>query len=204
VGDAARSGAEQPDADLAATPAELGPPAPPPTDGPVPIPAYGKAARLRPQDGAQAPPAARRADLGWVRFALALPVYFVVLWLVVIPGYPLPLLAKAALGFLLAGMAAGMVTGRQGWLAGLLGFVLVLTLALVTVGLTLGVTGLGPAFLVNGATAHGDTAAVGKVQADLLRELVRFAAGAAFLSLLGGALGSALRHWSHSGRLRGV
>jgi hypothetical protein len=172
-------------------------------EGPVPIPAYGKAARLRPQDGPQAP-AARRTGLGWVRFVLALPVYFVVLWLVVIPGYPLSLLAKAALGFFLAGMAAGVVTGRRGWLAGLLGFALVLTLALATLVVTLDVTGLGPAFLINGATTNGDTAAVGKVQGDLLRDLLRFAVGAAFLSLLGGAAGSALRYWSHSGRLRGV
>ena len=104
---------------------------------------------------------------------LALPVYFLVLWLVVIPGYPFPLLVKAALGFLLAGLAAGAVTRRRGWLAGLLGFVLVLILALVTIGLTLGVTGLGPAFLINGATANGGAAAVGKVQGDLLRELIR-------------------------------
>jgi integral membrane sensor domain MASE1 len=122
----------------------------------------------------------------------------------VIPGYPLSLLAKAALGFFLAGMAAGVVTGRRGWLAGLLGFALVLTLALATLVVTLDVTGLGPAFLINGATANGDTAAVGKVQGDLLRDLLRFAVGAAFLSLLGGAAGSALRYWSHSGRLRGV
>jgi hypothetical protein len=161
------------------------------TDEPVPIPAYGTAAGRGGQGRAEA---ARHATLGWVRFLLALPAYFVVLWLVVIPGYPFPLLAKAALGFLLAGLAAGAVTRRRGWLAGLLGFVLVLILALVTIGLTLGVTGLGPAFLINGATANGDTAAVGKVQGDLLRELVRFAAGAAVLSVVGGAVGSALRH----------
>jgi hypothetical protein len=135
----------------------------------------------------------RSDTLGRWRFLVALPVYFVVLWLVVIPGYGLPVVAKGALGFLLAGMAAGAVTRRQGWLAGLLGFALVTVLALITVALTLGATGLGPSFLVNGATANGETAAVGKVQGDLLRQLLNFAAGAAFLSVLGGGVGSALR-----------
>lgn len=120
-------------------------------------------------------------------------MYFIVLWLVVIPAYPLALLLKAGLGFLFAGVAAGLVVRRGGWLAGLLGFVLVLLLALITLSLTLGVTWLGPSFLLNGATANGDTAAVGKVRGDLLRELLRLAAGAALLSALGGGLGTALR-----------
>jgi hypothetical protein len=124
---------------------------------------------------------------------LALPVYFVVLWLVVIPAYPLPLLLKAAIGFLLAGVAAGLVVRRRGWLAGVLGFVLVLLLALATLAITLGIDVLGPAFLLNADTAHGDTAAVGNVQSDLLRELPRLVAGAGLLSALGGGLGSAVR-----------
>lgn len=121
-----------------------------------------------------------------------MPVYFVVLWLVLIPNYPVPLLVKAALGFFLAGGAAGAVVRRAGWLAGLLGFVLVLSLALIVLSLTLGVTGLGPRFLLNGATANGDPAAVGTVRGDLLGELLRLAVGAGLLSMLGGAAASRL------------
>jgi hypothetical protein len=128
-----------------------------------------------------------------LRFLLALPAYFVALWLVVIPAYPLPLLLKAAIGFLLAGAAAGLVVGRRGWLAGLLGFALVLLLALATLAITLGIDALGPAFLLNADTAHGDTAAVGNVQSDLLRELPRLIVGAGLLSALGGGLGGVWR-----------
>ncbi|MGI8916262.1 MAG: hypothetical protein ACR2JY_21220 [Chloroflexota bacterium] len=124
---------------------------------------------------------------------IALPVYFLVLWLVINPRDPLPLLLKAALGFFLAGIAAGAVARRGGWLAGLLGFVLVLILAVITLGVTLSVSGLGPSFLINSATANGETATVGTVQGDLLRELIRLAAGAGILSALGGAVGSFLR-----------
>jgi hypothetical protein len=183
-------------ADTGSGPADdaSGPPPPGPVAEPVPIPAYRTESSQRASTAAS--PSVRRpaGSTGWLRLVLALPVYFVVLWLVVIPSYPLPLLAKAALGFLLAGMAAGAVSVRRGWLAGLLGFSLVLVLALATVGLTLGVTGLGPAFLLNANTAHGETATVGKVRNELLQELLRLAVGAAALSTAGGAITGRLRN----------
>ncbi len=145
------------------------------------IPAYGRPRRAR----ARMP--------GWLPFLVALPVYFLVLWGVVNPRDPLPLLLKAAFGFLAAGMAAGAVTGRRGWLAGCLGFVLVLILALITLAVTLSISGLGPSFLINGDTANGDTTAVGSVRGDLLRELIFLAVSAGVLSALGGGAGSFLR-----------
>ena len=60
-------GTEQPDADLAETPAALGPPAPPMTEGPVPIPAYGKAAGLSPEGRPEAAASMRQTNMGWVR-----------------------------------------------------------------------------------------------------------------------------------------
>ncbi|HEY8745541.1 MAG TPA: hypothetical protein VIU62_20825 [Chloroflexota bacterium] len=180
MGDTSRSGTEQSDTDLAAALARLGTPPARMAAEPVVIPAYGRPRKYR-----------RVPD--WLRFLLALPVYFLVLWLVVIPGYPLPVGTKAALGFLLAGGAAGIVVRRGGWLAGLLGFGLVLLLALITVAITLATTGLGPSFLINADTAHGDTSAVGNVRGDLLRELIYIAGGGGLLSVLGGGAGSLLR-----------
>jgi len=130
----------------------------------------------------------------WWRGALAVAAYFLVLWLVAIPGYPVPEVVKATVGFLLAGASAGIVVRRRGWLAGLIGYAAVVLLVVLAVVVTLGTSFLGPAFLVNGSTAGGDTATVGKAGARLAFVLAGLALGGAILSAAGGAAGTALRH----------
>ena len=120
-------------------------------------------------------------------------VYFLVLWLAVLPRYPLPTAFKAGLGFLLAGLAAGLVARRPGWLAGLLAFLLLAVLVGITVGITLGVSAIGPAFLINQDTAGGQVETVQRAGQSLAAALVGLTILGGALSVIGGALGGRLR-----------
>ncbi|MCL4541124.1 MAG: hypothetical protein M1396_02090 [Chloroflexi bacterium] len=123
----------------------------------------------------------------------SLAAYFTILWIAVVPDYPVPHSLKAALGFTIAGFIAGWIAYPHSLLAAILGYSSIIFLSLAAVFLTLFLFPLGPAFLINEATAHGSPQTVGHVRGALLQALFWIFAITLLCTLLGSFLASMLR-----------
>ncbi len=133
----------------------------------------------------------RRSRILLLLFSLA--TYFAVLWIALVPDYPVPHSLKAALGFTVAGFVAGWIAYPRSLSAAILGYSGVVFLALLVVFLTLLLFSLGPAFLINEATAHGSPQMVGHVRGELFHILLWLFIITLLCTVLGGFLASVLR-----------